>query len=127
MSNQAKPQTESDIDIEILVNAVMAAKNSANAAEAALRSFLRKRAGVSSGGASGRQVPPTFMARATRMVHTNQPDTPEGESNAGQSEGSSGDGGGHGYGREPGDGGEDPSRGDGAQRQDTERSHIQQG
>lgn len=127
MNNQAKPQPESDIDIEILVNAVMAAKNSANAAEAALRSFLRKRAGVSSGGASERQVRPTFMARATKMVHTNQPDTPEGESNAGQNEGSSGDGGGLRREREPGDGGEDEARGDGAQRQDTEGGHIQQG
>lgn len=108
--NKMQEKPEADIDIEILVNAVMAAKSAANAAEAALRSFLRKRAGVSSGGSSERKVPPTFMARATRMVHDHT-DTPEGDSNAGQaaSEGGSGDGGGNGHERQPSDGSQDAS------------------
>jgi hypothetical protein len=117
-------QKPEDLDIEILVNAVMAAQNACNAASAALRSFLRKRAGVTPGGAPERSVPPTFMARATRMVH--QTDTPEGEQNAGQEASGGGDGGRDGLRRESSEGGQDETRGDHPQREDTAGSHLQQ-
>lgn len=122
--NKPDPKPD-DLDIEILVNAVMAAQNACNAASAALRSFLRKRAGATPGGASERSVPPTFMARATRMVHPT--DTPEGESNAGQgAEGAAtgGDGGRDGLRGESSEGGQDETRGDDTQRENTAGSHL---
>lgn len=99
---QKKPET--DIEIEILVNAVMSAQHACNAASAALRSFLRKRAGGPSGGSPERPVPPTFMAKATKMVHST--DTPEESTDDGQRDR---DGGGDGQGREDGDGSQDYS------------------
>jgi hypothetical protein len=99
-----KQQTSEDMDMEILVNSVMAAQNACNAASAALRSLLRKRAGAASGGAPAREVPPTFMAKARHMVHNT--DTPEGDNNAGQAA-TGGDGGGDGHEREQSDGAED--------------------
>lgn len=104
-----KPDTKpEDLDMEILVNSVMAAQNACNAATAALKNVLRKRAGVPSGGAPTRDVPPTFMARATRMVHNT--DTPEENQDAGQTAGvAGGDGGSDGHKRGEGDGSQDPS------------------
>jgi hypothetical protein len=96
-------QKPEDLDMEILVNSVMAAQNACNAATAALKNVLRKRAGVPSGGAPTRDVPPTFMAKATRMVNT---DTPEENQNAGQTA-ARGDGGSDGRERGEGDGPQD--------------------
>lgn len=99
-------QKPEDLDMEILVNSVMAAQNACNAATAALKNVLRKRAGTPSGGEPTREVPPTFMARARRMVNT---DTPEENQNAGQTAAgvSGGNGGSDGHERGEGDGPQD--------------------
>lgn len=119
---QRMNKPEPDLDMEILVNSIMAAQNAVNAASAALRNVLRKRAGGPSGGTSERQVPPTFMARARRMVH--EPDTPEEKTDAGQQ---ARDGGSNGHGREAGDGGQNHAGGDSALSEDTARDDLQQG
>lgn len=119
---QRMTKPESDLDMEILVNSVMAAQSAVNAASAALRNVLRKRAGGPSGGTSERPVPATFMAKATRMVH-NEPDTPEENANAGQT----GDGGRNGHGRQDGNGSQDNTAGDSALSEDAARNDIQQG
>lgn len=126
--NKPEQRPESDLDIEILVNSVLAAKNAVNAAEAALRNYLRKRAGVSTGGAPERKVPTTFMARATKMVHTEPTDTPEEIDNAGQ-DASDGrrDGGGDGQRRQQSVGSQDEAGGDGAVSEVPARSPVQQG
>lgn len=119
--NKPTDKPEQDIDLEILVNAVVAAKSAANAAEAALRNFLKKRMGASPGEATARNVPHTFMAKATKMVH----DIPEGDdANAGQT---AGDGGGERRERQGGDGGEDNARGNNSERPYTEGLDVQQG
>lgn len=91
MNKPEEKKPETDIDLEILVNSVMSAQHACNAASAALRSFLRKRASGPSGGTPERPVPATFMAKATKMVHTT--DTTEETTDDGQT---ARDGGGNG-------------------------------
>jgi hypothetical protein len=114
-------EPERDLDLEILVNSVVAAKSAANAAEAAMRNWLKKRTAGPSGGASGRPVPPTFMARATRMVHH---DSPEERDDAGQT---ARDGGGPEREGRSGSGSQDDTRGDDTTGAHTKGDDIQQG
>jgi hypothetical protein len=84
---QEEPRAESDLALEILMNAVIAAKHAANAAERALKSYLlgieRRARGDEYADSDVLRATPrsskfhqTFMARAVHLSSSSESQTP---------------------------------------------------